>query len=69
MGPGSWIPDEGTQVVDPESRVPRIGPGPRVPGPGSHFSGMLFSIQNIAKILRAPSLQNIFEQLLLKMCS
>ena len=53
MGPGSWIPDEGTQVVGPESRVPRIGPGPRVPSPGSHFSGMLFFNSEYCKIFKS----------------
>ena len=36
---------------------------------GKHLCRSLFLIQNVAKFSRAPILKNIYEILLLKMCS
>ena len=37
--------------------------------PGVFYKKLLYLIQNIAKILRAPTLKKICKQLLLKLCS
>ena len=49
MGFLTLDPGEESQVESPESRVPGMGPWSQIPGPGSHFSGMLVADLKVRK--------------------